>query len=167
MLYKFRGYKPKISESSFIAGSADIIGNVTIEDDASIWFGAVLRGDVNSVRIGRGTNIQDNCTIHVHEDNSFVNVGEYVTVGHNVTLHGCKIGKFSLIGMGSIVLDGAEIGEQTMIGAGSLVTSNKVIPSGVLCVGSPAKVVRELTDEEKLSLRDSADNYIDLSKEYK
>jgi len=166
MIQKFKGYKPEIDDNCFIAGNADIIGNVKIEEDASIWFGTVLRGDVNSIHIGKGTNIQDNCTIHVHQDSN-VDVDQYVTVGHGVILHGCRIGKYSLIGMGSIILDGAVIGEESMIGAGSLVTSNKVIPSGVLCVGSPAKVVRELTEEEKLNLRESAESYIGLSKEYK
>jgi carbonic anhydrase/acetyltransferase-like protein (isoleucine patch superfamily) len=144
MIQKFREFKPEIDSTCFIAGNAYIIGRVKIDENASIWYGAVLRGDVNSIHIGRGSNIQDNCTVHVDPGNSCVEVDEHVTVGHNVVLHGCRIGKFSLIGMGSIIMDGAVIGEETMIGAGSLVTSNKVIPSGVLCIGSPAKVIREL-----------------------
>lgn len=167
MIQKFREFKPEIDNNCFIAGNADIIGRVKIEEDASIWFGTVLRGDVNSIHIERGANIQDNCTIHVDPGDNYVEIGEYVTVGHNVILHGCKVGSYSLIGMGSIILDGAIIGEETMVGAGSLITSNKVIPSGVLCLGSPAKVVRELTDDEKQWLRESAEGYIRLSKEYK
>lgn len=167
MIHKFKKFKPQIHENCFIAGNADIIGKVRIEEEANIWFGVVLRGDLNSIHIGRGSNVQDNCTVHVDTDGPGVEVGEYVTVGHNAVLHGCKLGNYSLVGIGSIILEGAVIGEETMIGAGSLVTSNKVIPPGVLCMGSPAKVIRELTDEEKQGLRKSASEYIELSNEYK
>jgi Carbonic anhydrases/acetyltransferases, isoleucine patch superfamily len=164
-----RNYKdnaPMIHESCFVAESADIIGRVTLEEDCSIWFGAVLRGDCNSIHIGKGSNIQDNCTVHVGHTES-VEIGEYVTVGHNAIIHGCKIGSNTLIGMGATILNNAEIGEETIIGAGSLVTSNKKIPSGVLCMGSPAKVVRELTEEERRHIRESAKFYLDEIKEYK
>jgi carbonic anhydrase/acetyltransferase-like protein (isoleucine patch superfamily) len=167
MIQKFKNYKPEINADCFIAGNADIVGRVKIEADASIWFGAVLRGDLNNIHIGKGSNIQDNCTIHVDEGGCNAIVGEYSTIGHNAILHGCKIGNCSLVGMGSIVLEGAVIGDETMIGAGSLITSNKIIPSGVLCMGSPAKVIRELTDEEKKALRETAEGYIVLAKEYK
>ncbi|MGE5628905.1 MAG: gamma carbonic anhydrase family protein [Solirubrobacterales bacterium] len=167
MIQKFRDYKPEIDKDCFIAGNADIIGRVKIEKDANIWFGAVLRGDVNSIHIGKGVNIQDNCTVHVDAGDCSVEVSDYATVGHNSVLHGCKVGKYALVGMGSVVLNGAVIGDETIIGAGSLVTSNKVIPSGVLCVGSPAKVIRELTEEEKMELRKGAEEYVLLSKEYK
>ncbi|MHC1721539.1 MAG: gamma carbonic anhydrase family protein [Clostridiaceae bacterium] len=167
MIQKFKNYKPQIDANCFIAGNADIVGRVKIEADASIWFGAVLRGDVNNILIGKGSNIQDNCTVHADYGGKNVEVGEYVTVGHNAILHGCKVGSYSLVGMGSIILEGAIIGEETMVGAGSLVTSYKEIPSGVLCMGSPAKVIRELTDEEKKSLRETAEGYINLAQEYK
>ncbi|MBC2579485.1 gamma carbonic anhydrase family protein [Clostridium sp. DJ247] len=167
MIHKYKDKVPDIHESCFIADSADVIGNVTIEEDATIWFGAVLRGDINSIHIGKKSNIQDNCTVHVDTSGMAVFVGEQVTVGHNVILHGCKIGDRSLIGMGSIILNGAEIGEQTIIGAGSVVTQNKKIPSGVLCLGSPAKVIRELTEEEKESIIKSAKYYVEEGKAYR
>jgi carbonic anhydrase/acetyltransferase-like protein (isoleucine patch superfamily) len=167
MIQKFKKFKPEIHENSFIAGNADIIGRVKIEEEANIWFGVVLRGDLNKIHIGRGSNIQDNSTVHVDADGPGTMVGEYVTVGHNSVLHGCTIGNHSLVGMGAIVLEGAVVGEETIIGAGSLVTSNKVIPSGVLCMGSPAKVIRELTEEEKKGLRKNAQEYIELASEYR
>lgn len=166
MIRNYKDNAPMIHESCFVAESADIIGRVTLEEDCSIWFGAVLRGDCNSIHIGKGSNIQDNCTVHVGHTES-VEIGEYVTVGHNAIIHGCKIGSNTLIGMGATILNNAEIGEETIIGAGSLVTSNKKIPSGVLCMGSPAKVVRELTEEERRHIRESAKFYLDEIKEYK
>jgi len=167
MIQKFKKFKPEIHENCFIAGNADIIGRVKIEEEANIWFGVVLRGDLNKIQIGRGSNIQDNSTVHVVAGGPGTVVGEYVSGGHNSGLHGCSIGSYSLVGMGSIVLEGAVVGEETIVGAGSLVTSNKVIPSGVLCMGSPAKVIRELTEEEKQGLRKNAQEYIDLANEYK
>jgi carbonic anhydrase/acetyltransferase-like protein (isoleucine patch superfamily) len=167
MIRKFKNMIPEVHKNTFIADNAEIIGNVSIEEDVSIWFGTVLRGDANFIHIGRGSNIQDNCTVHVDIGDAGVEVGEGVTVGHNVILHGCKVKNNSLIGMGSIILNGAEIGEETIVGAGSLITSNKKIPSGVLCMGSPAKVIRELTDEEKASLRSAAKSYVKESQFYK
>lgn len=166
MIYKHKSYTPKIDTSCFVAPSADIIGQVTIGADSTVWYNAVLRGDVNQIIIGRGTNIQDNCTVHNSDDYPTV-VGDHVTVGHNVLLHGCHVGNNSLVGMGSTLLDGAEIGEFTIIGANSLVTQNKKIPSGVLAIGSPAKVVRELTEEEKENLKKSALHYIQSGHEHK
>ncbi len=166
MIIEYKNLNPKIAESAFVAGSADIIGKVNLEEDTSIWFGAVLRGDCNSIHVGKGSNIQDNCTVHVGQ-NSVAEIGEYVTVGHNTIIHGCKIGNNSLIGMGSTILNDAEIGEGVIIGAGSLVTSGKKIPSGVLCMGSPAKVIRELTEKEREYVRASALSYIEEAKNYK
>lgn len=166
MLHRFKDRFPVMSTECFAAQSADIIGDVNIAEDASIWFGAVLRGDLNSIYVGRGSNIQDNCVLHANEGQSPICIGEYVTVGHGSILHGCVIGNHTLIGMGSTIMDGAEIGEETIIGASSLITSGKNIPSGVLCMGSPAKVIRELTEEEKKSLMDSAEEYIKISKSY-
>lgn len=167
MIGKYKDKYPRIHESCFIAQSAEVFGDVVIEESANIWFGAVLRGDTNSIYIGKGSNVQDNCTLHANTGQSPLELGEFVTVGHNVMLHGCKIGDFSLIGIGSVILDDVEIGKETIIGAGSLVTANKKIPSGVLCMGSPARVIRELTEAEKKSLKESAEHYIELAKEYK
>lgn len=167
MIYNFKTYKPKIHESVFIANSADIIGDVSIKKDCNILFGAVIRGDVNKIYIDEGTNIQDNSILHVTKNENSLEIGKFVTVGHGSILHGCKIGDHSLIGMGSIVLDNVEIGEYTIVGAGSLITKNKKIPSGVLCMGRPAKVMRELTKEEKEELRLNAQEYIDIIKDYK
>jgi carbonic anhydrase/acetyltransferase-like protein (isoleucine patch superfamily) len=166
MLQRFKGMQPYAHEQSFIAHNASIIGDVKIAEDVSIWFGAVLRGDINSINIGKGSNIQDNCVIHVGKDDNRTNIGEYVTVGHGAIVHGSTVGSHCLIGMGAILLDGAEIGSYTIIGAGSLVPQGKKIPSGVLCLGSPAKVMRFLTEEEKASLHESAQTYIDLYKGY-
>lgn len=166
MILNYKDNAPMIHESCFVAESADIIGRVTLEEDCSIWFSAVLRGDCNSIYIGKGSNIQDNCTVHVGHKEA-VEIGEYVTVGHNAIIHGCKIGSNTLIGMGATILNNAEIGEETIIGAGSLVTENKKIPSGVLCMGSPAKVVRELTEAEKRRIKESAKYYLEEMKEYK
>lgn len=166
MFLEFRDKKPVVNSESFIAENVVLVGDVTIEKDVNIWYGTVLRGDINCIKVGEGSNIQENSTVHVEERYAAI-IGKNVTIGHNCVIHGCTIGNNSLIGMGSIILNGAEIGESTLIGAGSMVTGGKKIPSGVLCMGSPAKVVRELTEEEILSLKQSAENYINLSKEYK
>ena len=165
MVHQFDGKVPKVHKHSFIAASADVIGNVSIGEYSNIWFGAVLRGDMDYISIGEYSNIQDNCTVHNDEDFP-VYIGDYVTIGHNAIIHGCSILSYSLIGMGSTILNGAEIGEYTIIGAGSLVTQGKKIPSGVLCMGVPAKVIRELTIEEKESLKKSAKHYVELSLRY-
>ena len=158
MIHQFDGQIPNIHKHTFIASSADVIGNVSIGEYSSIWFGAVLRSDMNSMSIGAYTNVLDNCTVH-NDDDFAVNIGDYVTIGHNVIIHGCKISSNTLIGMGSTILNGAEIGEYTIIGAGSLVTQGKKIPSGVLCMGVPAKVVRELTIKEKEGIRELAQHH--------
>lgn len=166
MITDYLGSKPQIAKDIFIAQSADIIGKVTLKENSSVWHQASIRADVDEVIVGVGTNIQEGTIIHEEKGHPTI-IGDYVTVGHRVTLHGCKIGNNTLIGMGSIILDGAEIGEFTLIGAGSLVPPNKKIPSGVLVMGSPAKVVRELSDEEKQNLTTSAINYIKRANEYK
>ncbi|WP_102399733.1 gamma carbonic anhydrase family protein [Haloimpatiens massiliensis] len=166
MLTNFKGKNPNINEKTFIATSADIIGDVTLETGANIWYGAVLRGDTNKIYIGKNTNIQDNSVVHVDMDKPCT-LGDGVTVGHRAIVHGCTVKNNVLVGMGAIILNGAEIGENTIIGAGSLVTQNKKIPSGVLCMGVPAKVVRELTEEEIDSIKKSAQHYVELSCEYR
>ena len=162
MIKELRNKKLNINKSAFIAENAMVVGEVTIGENSSIWYSAVVRGDLEKIVIGDNTNIQENST--VHNDEGFpISIVNNVTVGHNCVIHGCTINNNSLIGMGSIILNGAKIGENTIIGAGSLVTKNKEIPSGVLCMGSPAKVIRELTEEEIKSLKESADHYRKLS----
>ncbi len=166
MIKTFQDKKPNIHESCFVAETADIIGDVTIGANSNIWYKAVLRGDDNCIKIGENTNIQDNTVVHISKIYPTI-IGDNVTIGHSSIVHACKIGNNTLIGMGAIVLDGAEVGDETIIGAGSLVAQGKKIPSGVLALGSPAKVIRELTDEEKKSLKVSADHYVVISKKHK
>ena len=166
MIIEFNGHKPDIHESCFIADNATVIGRVELGKNSSIWFGTVVRGDVNYITIGENTNIQDNCTIHVNDDQPTV-IGDNVTAGHGAIIHACKIGNNVLIGMGAIVLDGAEIGDNVIIGAGALVPPNKKIPSNSMVIGMPAKVVRELTEEDKAAISGTWQHYVELAKEYK
>lgn len=166
MIKGYQGIEPKINETVFVAETADIIGKVTIGKNSNIWYNTVLRADVNTITIGENTNIQDGSVVHISDKFPTV-IGNNVTVGHKALVHGCTIGNNTLIGMGSIVLDGAEIGEYTLLGAGSLVPPGKKIPSGVLALGSPAKVVRELTEEEKQNLVESALKYVKVADNYK
>jgi carbonic anhydrase/acetyltransferase-like protein (isoleucine patch superfamily) len=166
MLHSYKGVLPKIEENVFIAESSHIIGDVTIEKKCSIWFGAVLRGDDNYITVGEGSNIQDNSVVHGTVETSPTVIGKYVTIGHNAIIHGAEIGENCLIGMGSIIMDNCKIGKNTIVGAGSLIPSGKEIPEGVLCMGSPAKVVRKLTEEEHKKLISSAEHYIKLMGEY-
>lgn len=165
MIKAYKHYKPHIEKGVFVAYNSTIIGRCFIEEDCSIWYNAVLRADINEIRLGRGTNIQDGSIVHCDHDYPTTIEG-YVTVGHNAVIHGCTIGKNCLIGMGSTILDGVNIGDNVIVGANSLVTSGKTIPSGVLVMGSPAKVVRELTPEEIEGIRRSVSGYIELSKEH-
>ena len=166
MIKSFNGIDPSIDESVFVAESADVIGEVTIKKNASIWYNVVIRGDEQPIVIGENTNIQDGSVVHTGWDEP-TTIGNNVTVGHKALVHGCKIGDNTLIGMGAIVLDGAEIGEFTLLGAGSLVPPGKKIPSGVLAMVSPAKVIRELSDEEKESITKSALNYVENANKHK
>ena len=167
MILSFQGILPTISKDVFVAPSADIIGDVVIGENSSIWFGAVIRGDVNFIKIGKNTSIQDLCMVHVthftledKSDGAPTMIGDNVTVGHCVTLHGCTIEDACLIGMSSTILDGAVIGKESIVAAGSLVTKNKIFPPRSMIMGNPAKWVRELRDDEVASLYQSADNYI-------
>ncbi len=173
MEYVYKNLSPKIGKNSWIAPSADVIGDVTIGEDCSIWFGTVIRGDVHKIVIGDRVSIQDLSMVHVthykKEDKSDGNptiIGDDVTIGHKVMLHGCTIKDASLIGMSSTILDGAVIGEESIVGAGSLVTKNKIFPPRSLIVGSPAKVVRELNKEEIKELYDSAKRYVSFKDNY-
>ena len=167
MIRPFGGKTPRVDEAAFVASSAMVIGDVAIGAGSSIWYGAVLRGDVESIHIGRETSIQDNTVIHVDSSGFSTVVGDRVTVGHGVVLHGCRIGDNALISIGSIVLNGAEVGEGAMVGAGSLVTPGTKIPPGMLALGSPARVKRPLTDEEKEHVQAGVEIYIRLGREHR
>ncbi|MBI3534185.1 MAG: gamma carbonic anhydrase family protein [Deltaproteobacteria bacterium] len=167
MIIPHHGKWPKIHETAFIAPTADIIGEVEIGDHSSVWFQTVIRGDVHFIKIGNHTNIQDRCLLHVTKAIAHLEIGDEVTVGHSVTLHGCKIGNLVLVGMGAIILDHAEIGAECIIGAGSLITKKTIIPPRSLVLGSPAKVIRKLTPNELASLSQSAQNYVQEAKEYR
>lgn len=161
------GKTPRLGRDVFVADDATLIGDVTLGDFASVWFGSVLRGDVQRIRIGARSNIQDLSVIHVSSAGHPTLVGDGVTVGHRVVLHACTIGDLCLIGIGAVVMDRAEIGGETLIGAGALVPPGMKIPSGVLALGAPAKVVRPLDEAEKKGLRDSADSYVRLAASYR
>lgn len=158
-IYELDGVAPQLGEGSWVADSAQVMGAVTLGDNASVWYGAVLRGDTETIRIGRNSNIQDLCVLHADYGKP-LEVGEDVTVGHQVMLHGCTIGDGSLIGIQAVVLNGAKIGRNCLVGAGSLVTEGKEFPDGSLIMGSPAKVVRELSSEAIERLRASAAGYV-------
>jgi len=168
----FLDFKPKINDSAFIDPTALVIGDVEIGENSSVWPMAVIRGDVHSIRIGNNTSIQDASILHVthkgpHNPNGFpLTIGNSVTVGHKVTLHGCCIDDHCLIGMGSIVMDGAHIKEKVILGAGSLVPPSKILDSGYLWVGSPVKKVRKLTDKELEFLGYAANNYVKLKNQH-
>jgi carbonic anhydrase/acetyltransferase-like protein (isoleucine patch superfamily) len=165
MIYRYKGDSPNTEKAAFVAESADVAGEVYLEEDASIWCNVSIRGDLEPVYIGKNSNIQDNAVVHVaHEIPA--RIGNGVTVGHGVILHACTIGDHSLIGMGAIVLDGSSIGEESIVGAGALVTQNKEFPPRSLIIGSPAKLVRSLSDDEVASIRENADEYVELAKEY-
>ena len=174
MVHKFKNIMPSLGEKTWIAPSADVIGDVSIGEDCSIWFGCVVRGDVHYITIGDRTNIQDLSMVHVthhkKEDRSDGHptiIGNDVTVGHRVMLHGCTIEDACLIGMSATILDGAVIGKESIVGAGSLVTKNKVFPPRSLIMGSPAKLVKELNDEEVKELYASASRYVKFKEEYR
>jgi carbonic anhydrase/acetyltransferase-like protein (isoleucine patch superfamily) len=163
----FGGKSPILGEEAWVAESAAVIGDVVLGPRASIWYGAVLRGDVEKIRIGADSNIQDLSVVHVDSSGFATVVGKGVTVGHRVVLHGCTVGDGALIGIGSIVLNGAEIGEGALIGAGCLVPPGAKIPPGVLAVGSPAKVKRPLTEAEKQHMRKGTEHYVRLAREHR
>ena len=162
----YKGTFPKIHPSVYMSDNVYVIGDVEIGEDSSLWFGAVVRGDVNYIRIGKRTNIQDNSVVHVTHDTGPTIVGDNVTVGHRVILHGCVLGNNILVGMGAILMDGVEVEDHVIIGAGALVTQNKKIPSGVLVAGVPAKVIRDLREEEIRMIEESAQNYVQYKNVY-
>jgi len=156
----YRGIAPRLHATVFVAEGARIVGDVEIGEDSSVWFNAVVRGDVHFVQIGRCTNVQDNAVLHVTHERFPLTIGNGVTIGHAAILHGCTVEHGCLIGMGAIVLDGARLGAQSMVAAGSLILEGFEVPAGMLVAGIPAKVKRPLTGEERQSLQQSAENYV-------
>src|SRR2546421_7584860 len=167
MIRPFRGKRPQIHPTAFVEDSAQVVGDVSIGAHSSVWFGAVVRGDVFHIRIGERTNIQDGTVIHVTNGTHATILEDEVTVGHNVTLHGCYIEHGSLVGMGSIVMDDVRVGAQSLIAAGALVSPGTQIPPRSLVMGVPAKVKRPLTDEEVAGLNVYWQNYIEYTKQYR
>jgi carbonic anhydrase/acetyltransferase-like protein (isoleucine patch superfamily) len=159
------GVTPRIHPSVFVAAGACVIGEVEVGEDASIWFNAVLRGDINAIRIGARTNVQDGAILHVTHTYA-VEIADDVTVGHQAMLHGCRIGRGTLIGMNAVVLDDAQVGTQAIVAAGSVVKEHFVVPDGVLVAGVPARIIRPLTDDEQKALQESADRYVHYARSY-
>ena len=165
-IYELDGVAPQVAASAWVADSGQVMGDVVLGEDASVWFGTVVRGDTARITIGAGTNVQDASVLHADIGQPLV-IGERVTVGHQVMLHGCTVGDESLIGIGAIVLNGAKIGRNCLVGAGSLVTEGKEFPYGSMILGSPAKVVRQLTPEQIEGLRQSARHYMENARRFK
>jgi carbonic anhydrase/acetyltransferase-like protein (isoleucine patch superfamily) len=166
MIRAFQGLWPKLGERVYVDVSAQVIGDVVLGDHSSIWMNAVVRGDVNSIRIGARTNVQDNCVVHVFKDLYPAVLGDDVTVGHSVTLHGCRVASRCLIGMGATILNGATIGEECIIAAGTLVPERMEIPPRSLVMGVPAKVRRALSPEERESIGHYSSNYVEYKEIY-
>ena len=165
-IYQLNDLTPTLDATAWVADNAQVMGNVTLGENVSVWFGVVARGDTSSIVIGKGSNIQDNSVLHADHDMPLV-IGENVTVGHQVMLHGCTVGDGSLIGIGAIVLNGANIGKHCLVGAGALVTEGKEFPDGTMIIGSPAKAVRQLSTEQIEGLKMSAQHYVDNAARYK
>lgn len=162
----FADYTPDIHASAFVAASADLIGRVSIGENASVWYNTTLRGDINEIVVGPGSNVQDNACVHLADDYGAY-IGELVTIGHSAIIHACTIKDEVLVGMGACILDGAVIGERSIIGAQALVTGGMEIPPGSLVLGSPGKVVKTLSLEEQAGIRKWADKYIDVSRKFR
>jgi carbonic anhydrase/acetyltransferase-like protein (isoleucine patch superfamily) len=165
-LYQLDNLTPTVHESAWVADSAQVLGDVHLAEDSSVWFGVVIRGDTDTISVGRGTNIQDNSVLHADRGMPLT-IGDNVTVGHQVMLHGCTIGEGSLIGIQAVVLNGAKIGKNCLVGAGSLVTEGKEFPDGSMILGSPAKAVKQLSPEQIEGLKMSAKHYVDNARRYK
>lgn len=162
-LARHLGRAPSIASSAYVAPNATVVGDVTLGAHSSVWHGSVLRGDINSIVIGEGTNVQDNAVVHLADDYG-VRVGNYSTIGHAAIIHACEIGDECLIGMGATILDGAQIGDRCIVGANALVTQRFVAPAGSMILGAPAKVVRVLTEKELSGLRAWAEKYVEVAK---
>jgi carbonic anhydrase/acetyltransferase-like protein (isoleucine patch superfamily) len=166
MLRSYKGIRPRVGERVYVDSSAQVIGDVELGDHSSVWMNAVVRGDVHSIRIGPHTNIQDNCVVHVFKALHPTVLADHVTVGHAVTLHGCSIGSYCLIGMGAIILNGAKIGEECIVAAGTLIPEGMEVPPRSLVMGLPGKVRRPITEEERAGLRTYAQNYYEYKETY-
>jgi carbonic anhydrase/acetyltransferase-like protein (isoleucine patch superfamily) len=166
MVRTFQGIKPTIPPSCFIETTAVVIGDVVMGEDCSVWFNAVIRGDVNDIRIGNRTNVQDLCMLHVTHDTHPLVIGNEVTIGHHVVLHGCTIHDRVLVGMGAIIMDGAVIGEDSVVGAGALIVEGTIVPPRSVILGSPAKIKRSVTEKELAWIKESADNYVQYAQQY-
>ena len=166
MIRPYQGVWPKLGERVYVDASAQVIGDVELGDHASVWMNAVVRGDVHSIRIGPYSNVQDNCVVHVFKALHPTVLADHVTVGHSVTLHGCRIGSFCLVGMGATILNGADLGDECIVGAQSLVPEGMVVPAGSLVMGVPARVRRPINDGEREGLRRYAANYYDYKERY-
>ncbi|NPV10390.1 MAG: gamma carbonic anhydrase family protein [Ignavibacteria bacterium] len=164
--YNFNGKLPKLGENVFVAPGVKLIGDVRLKAYSNVWFNSVLRGDINFIEVGEYTNIQDLCLVHVTKELPAI-IGNYVTIGHNAVIHACTIKDNVLIGMNSVVLDGAEISENCIVAAGAVVTPNSKIPSGSLVAGVPAKIIRQLTDNEISQIHQSALNYVEYANQMK
>jgi carbonic anhydrase/acetyltransferase-like protein (isoleucine patch superfamily) len=166
MIRTFQGVKPTVPKSCFIEETAVVIGDVVMGEHCSVWFNAVIRGDVNYIRIGERTNVQDLCMLHVTHDTHPLIIGNEVTIGHNVVLHGCTIHDRVLVGMGAIIMDGAVIGEDSVVGAGALIVEEMIVPPKSLILGAPAMVKRPVTDKELAWIKESAENYVKYARQY-
>ena len=166
MIRLYRDKQPKLGARAWVDVSAQVIGDVWLGDDASVWMNSVIRGDVNSIRLGARTNVQDNCVLHVTRHHPTV-LADEVTVGHSVNLHGCTIERLCLIGIGAIVLNGAVIGEESIVAAGALVPEGMIVPPRSLVMGHPARVRREVSEEERAGLRRYAENYVGYKEDYR
>ncbi|MDB1135319.1 gamma carbonic anhydrase family protein [Candidatus Anaplasma sp. TIGMIC] len=164
--FGYAGIYPSVDSTAFVAQNASLVGDVSVGKDASIWYGAVLRGDVDKIVVGDSTNIQDLTVVHTDRAQGSTEIGMCVTVGHSCILHACTIMDYAFVGMGSIVMDRAVMERESMLAAGSLLTKGKVVKTGELWAGRPARMLRMLTDEEILHLRESAENYVALAREY-
>jgi len=166
MIRSYEGIRPRLGERAFVDPSAQVIGDVELGEDASVWMNAVVRGDVNRIRVGARTNVQDNSVLHVTSEHP-TTLGEDVTVAHSVTLHGCTVERLCLIGIGAIVLNGAVVGEESIVAAGSLVPEGMQVPPRSLVMGAPAKVRRPVTEEERAGLRHYAQAYLGYKESYR
>ncbi len=166
MIYPFKGIIPRLGEGVFVAPNAVVIGDTGIGDGSSVWYSAVIRGDVNFIRIGNGTNIQDGCVLHVSNGTFSLTIGNGVTIGHNAVVHGCRVDDYVLIGMGAVLLDDCRVESNSLVAAGALVRQGFTVPAGVLAAGVPARIVRDLTEEEIDGIRQSAAHYTELAGVY-
>jgi carbonic anhydrase/acetyltransferase-like protein (isoleucine patch superfamily) len=167
MIHAYRGVVPKVHLSAWIADSADVIGDVELGEESSVWFSTVIRGDVNFIRVGRGTNLQDGTVVHVNRNGTPTILEDYVTVGHAARLHGCHIKSNCLIGIGAVVLDGAVLDEECVVAAGAVVSPGTQVPRGSLLMGAPARVKRQVTEKDLELIYNSAKNYVALAAEYR